>query len=913
MLVCIYLCINQFLTHVYIRINMVEIHFHIPYQTHWGENISVVAVLFPQLTSHRINLNTIDGVNWQGILVVDEICDSIQYEYFVQTSDDVSIRKEQGLVRHCVIDRRRKIHLFDSWMDAPEFSIFSRSGLANCICNHESGVEIKKEILQERHLLLLKALPPQKGWRWAVVGNKETWGNWNPKKARLLIRTDTFEWGLPISSEDFDPSFRYKFVWVRTDGCAEVKWEECEDRALYAAFTNDGLTGSTIQTDLFPRMADKVDLWRGAGVVIPVFSLRSNGSFGVGDFGDLKLFVQWASSVGMNVVQLLPINDTTTTGGHRDSYPYSAISVFALHPIYFDPRAWKSTATFEKYKDKGPVLNESKTLEYDSVYKFKIKFLRELYLEKKLSLIRTKTYKEFCKVNSYWLDPYSDFCARRDIYHTANFRHWPVCETDKVKLKIIESDRAFYVFVQYLLHLQLSDVAQTARSLGVILKGDIPIGICRDSVPARQDTNLFHFNGQAGAPPDAFAVQGQNWGFPTYNWDEMAKDGYQWWRRRLQHTEQYFDAYRIDHVLGFFRIWEIPYRHLYGTLGYFRPALPITQEEADLFGFTKDISYYASPLLVPDALSKIISYCSENELRRFVVESDGDIRLRDEYQSQRFIVENLNPGCLREALMQAVTEVLFVPDEDKPDYYHPRITAQQTELYKSMPEADKQAFDRIYDHYFYCRHNDFWANEALRKIPAVINYNLSNDQSGATQGGMLPCAEDLGMIPASVKSVLGQLHILSLEIQRMPKQYGVRFGNPEYYPYLSVATPGTHDMSPFRLWWHESKEQTTAYWHEALGRKGDLPVNAPADACEQMIIQHLASPSMLCLIALQDLLGIDAQISNPDFQSEQINDPSNPNHYWCYRMHITIEKLISYTPLNEKLKDLIQMSGRGRF
>jgi 4-alpha-glucanotransferase len=352
---------------------------------------------------------------------------------------------------------------------------------------------------------------------------------------------------------------------------------------------------------------------------------------------------------------------------------------------------------------------------------------------------------------------------------------------------------------------------------------------------------------------------------------------------------------------------------LYGTLGYFRPALPITQEEADLFGFTKDISYYASPLLVPDALSKIISYCSENELRRFVVECDGDIRLRDEYQSQRFIVENLNPGGLREALMQAVTEVLFVPDEDKPDYYHPRITAQQTELYKSMSEADKQAFDRIYDHYFYCRHNDFWANEALRKIPAVINYNLSDDQSGATQGGMLPCAEDLGMIPASVKSVLGQLHILSLEIQRMPKQYGVRFGNPEYYPYLSVATPGTHDMSPFRLWWHESKEQTTAYWHETLGRKGDLPVNAPADACEQMIIQHLASPSMLCLIALQDLLGIDAQISNPDFQSEQINDPSNPNHYWCYRMHITIEKLISYTPLNEKLKDLIQMSGRGRF
>ena len=892
---------------------MLDITFHIPYKPNWEESLAVVAVNLPQKSKHHIHLKTDDGVNWYGQLALDETCDSIQYEYIVENQQGVAVRREQGLKRCCIINRRRKIHLFDSWMNAPEFSIFSRSGLANCVCNREHGVEVKKELLQERHLLLLKALPPKKGWRWAVVGNKEKWGNWNPEKARLMQRTGTFEWGLPLTADDFDTEFRYKFIWVKSDGSEAPKWEEREDRALYVAFANEELTGSTIQTDMFPRMAENADLWRGAGVVIPVFSLRSEGSFGVGDFGDLKLFVQWASSVGMNAVQLLPINDTTTTGGSRDSYPYSAISVFALHPLYFDPRAWKASKTFEKFKDKGPVLNSTKALDYDAVYQTKIKFLRELFAEKKSSLIRTKSYKAFCLENEYWLKPYSDFCACRDMYHTANFRHWPVCETDKAKIKQIEGDRAFYTFVQYLLHLQLLEVAETARNLGVILKGDIPIGICRDSVPARQDTHLFHFNGQAGAPPDAFAVCGQNWGFPTYNWDEMAKDGYAWWRRRLQHTGQYFDAYRIDHVLGFFRIWEIPYEQLYGTLGYFRPALPLQQLDAERFGFTKDIAYYSEPVLTPAMLEKIKASSNENEMQRFVIQVDGEMRLRPEFKSQRYIVENINEGKLRDTLMQAVAEVLFVQDHDKPGYYHPRITAQHTEVYKALSDAERTAFDRLYDDFFYFRHNEFWAEEALKKIPAVINYAADDNYPVAEHGGMLPCAEDLGMIPASVKSVLEQLSILSLEIQRMPKAYGVRFGNTADYPYLSVATPGTHDMSPFRLWWHESREQTESYWHDMLGRVGEAPAEAPSDACQQMVAQHLMSPSMLCLIALQDLLAIEPTLSNPDIKSEQINDPSNPNHYWCYRMHITIDKLITHTPFNEKLRNMIQMSRRGEF
>ena len=175
---------------------------------------------------------------------------------------------------------------------------------------------------------------------------------------------------------------------------------------------------------------------------------------------------------------------------------------------------------------------------------------------------------------------------------------------------------------------------------------------------------------------------------------------------------------------------------------------------------------------------------------------------------------------------------------------------------------------------------------------------------------MLACAEDLGMVPASVPEVLAKLRILSLEIQRMPKAYGVRFGRLEDNPYLSVATIATHDMPPLRLWWDESREQTQAFWTEALGHDGEAPAEALPEVCEEVVARHLASPSMLCLIALQDYFGIDAALRRPDYTNEQINVPANPNQYWRYRMHITLDTLIRATHFNEKLRALVKRSGR---
>ena len=897
-----------------------EITFIIPYHTHWGESMKVVGRTAPDAAIIDLPLTTTDGYWWSGTLTLATGPERLTYEYRLCDDAGRTLRREAGLPREWRPERRLHSVLLDAWMDCPEMQVFARSALADCVCRRSGGSFARMDLLEERSLLLLKALPPADGLRWGVLGSTPALGEWQADRVRLLARTGVYEWGLPLTPDDLSQPVTYKYVLAGTDG--KVIWEEGPDRVLLPGEVVRGIQtrrGGTayIRTDHFPQMpGGETHRWRGAGVVIPVFSLRSDGSFGVGDFGDLREFVRWAADAGMSAVQLLPINDTTTTGSCRDSYPYSAISVFALHPIYFDARTISDSAAYAHHKAEAAALNELPQLDYEAVWRLKSQMLHELFQEEGDRVRHAHEYRKFCRNNAHWLTPYADFCACRDYFHTADFRCWPADRP-----ATLEHERQYHIFVQYLLHRQLSEVHSVARECGVMLKGDIPIGICRDSVPAREDSGLFHFDGAAGAPPDAFATQGQNWGFPTYNWEAMAADGYGWWRRRLAHTAQYFDAYRIDHVLGFFRIWEIPVAQRYGTLGHFRPALPLSCDEIRAFGFTGHPDRFARPIIVGRMLEKLHAICTTAHLSPDLyleTDANGDCRLRPDFSTQAAIYHRLpHPAALRDALLEAAAEVLFIEDSEHPGQYHPRVMAHKTAVYENLSAADRQGFDRLHEDFFYVRHNDFWAQRALEKLPAVINYAGhaadNTERAGSPVGppnGMLPCAEDLGMIPDCVRGVLEQLGILSLEIQRMPKQWGVRFARTADYPYMSVATPGTHDMAPFRLWWRESAPQTQAYWQEVLHRSGEAPADAPADACEQMVADHLAAPSMLCLIALQDLLGMDARLRHPRPEEEQINCPADPNHYWRYRMHLTLEALRAATPFNEKLRALIRRSGR---
>lgn len=830
------------------------LRFQIHYHTENGQSIGCRYAMASE-SKELLPLVSLGDGWWEGSLELKDTPSSFTYSYVVIDScgaicreEPLPERKLPAFLKNAGTSQENILSISDTWIEEGIEPAFLRSAFTHCVYRIDDK-ESKETLISTRHALLLCALPPPQGHSWAVMGRTPHLGAWQPGRARKMQRLSTYEWVFELTEKEFAQEAEYKYVLQNDSDHYHIVWETGENRRLSRrVLSTEEIDASpyALRRDFSPRIALRP--WRGAGVVIPVFSLRSDGSQGVGDFGDLCKMIDWADAVGMRAVQLLPINDTTTTGSWRDSYPYNAISVFALHPLYLDLREWQYLPLYQKYNQRFSELNRLNTLDYEATLHAKTAFLKELFEKKGKALHATPDYQRYTTANAFWLIPYARFCLLRDQYRTANFREWkeeaPTQDTGELQ--------SFPAFVQYLLHRQMEKAHKHARSKGIILKGDIPIGVCRDSVPAWADARLFNFNGQAGAPPDDFSQDGQNWGFPTYDWDYMASTDYSWWRRRLQVMGRYFDAYRMDHVLGFFRIWEIPIEQHNGILGHFRPSLPLSTEE---------IRSYGLPF------------------------SDEQIQLL----SQPTAAAESDPA-----------NVLFIADCNQPNHYHPRIAAQRTARFQELSQAEQAAYNRMYDCFFYQRHDRFWADEAMKKLPALIGDPFTDD------GLQLPCAEDLGMVPASVKGVLEQLHILSLEIQRMPKTYGRHFDDTSANPYLSVATIATHDMPPLRLWWQTNREDAQRFWKEVLQRQGDAPLEADTETCEAIIRLHLSSPSMLCLLSWQDWTAIDAGVRHPHPETEQINVPSNPHHYWNYRMHLTLEELEAATAFNRKVSSLIK-------
>ena len=625
-------------------------------------------------------------------------------------------------------------------------------------------------------------------------------------------------------------------------------------------------------------------------MVVPVFSLRSEHSYGVGDFGDLRRMVDWAVETGMKFIQTLPVCDTTTDGHWHNSYPYNITSVFALHPHYIDLEAagtLKSKTLMTQFERRRLELNALPYSDYEAVERVKNEYLEALYEEQGTRVLATRECKDFIQTNEDWLKPY------------AHFR---------------QQDYDYVCYVQYLLHTQLKAAADYARSKGVVLKGDLPIGVNRDSVETRQHPELFNLDSQTGAPPDQFSPQGQNWGFPTYHWDEEHKQAKvkgqlsisQWFQRRMQHLQQYFDALRIDHVLGFFRIWEIPDNAVYGILGHFSPALPLTVSEIEYFGLPFRKELFTKPFINDRLVERLFGIHAQFVRENFLVrKAYGLYDLQADYDTQRKVearfAERRDESSIwiREGLMRLISNVLFVEDPRQADMYHPRIGATTEPIFDALSGEDKDAFLRLYNNYFYQRHSFFWGLQALRRLPEVLK-----------DCRMLICAEDLGMLPDCVEPVLDQLRILTLEIQQMPKQQGFEFAHLDANPIRSVATISTHDMAPLRLWWQESPERRQRFYVTMLQKEGRAPEQLPAHLAEEIIARHLYCPSMLCLLSLQDWLSMDMELRRKNPQDERINVPSDPYNRWQYRMHLTIEELLAATKYNTKVRTMIQRSKR---
>lgn len=888
------------------------VQFNIEYKAMFGEQI--VVNIQTEEGELKLPLETTDGERWACDWCVESPEKSYTYYYSVER-EGRAVKTEWLMIKHQLDVNAKKAAvytLYDHWKVMLEDAYLYSSAFTDCI-NHQAPQEMKLEMGSKIVRLIVRVPQLRDGERLGVLGADKALGAWDVQKILPMTQHTYNEWVADIDATHLEGShLEFKFVAFR-NAKNNLLWETSMNRTVDLPEMKAGeLVSYELDQAFFALYNRKL-----AGTQVPVFSLRTCKSAGIGDFGDLKTMIDFVASTGQKVLQLLPINDTTITHTWTDSYPYSCISVFAIHPQYADlhalPELKDAKARAEAEKTRAE-LNALDKIDYEKVNDFKINYLRQIFNQEGEKMMKTAEYKAFFQDTELWLVPYAQYSYLRDKNGTADFNQWPDHQVwDEAERKALADPKtaayknvAFFYFVQFVLDRQMQEAHEHAKAKGVILKGDIPIGVNRNGCDVWMEPKYFNLNGQAGAPPDDFSANGQNWGFPTYNWFEMLKDGCQWWNRRFQNMARYFDSYRIDHVLGFFRIWEIPVHSVHGLLGQFAPALAMSREEIESYGLHFQEDRFTRPFITDWVLDRVFHERAGEVKEKYLDRLDDErYQMKPEVDTQRKVealfadVTNEKELWLRDGLYALISDVLFVRDHTNPGVFHPRISAQLDFIYESLYDNDKAAFNRLYNDYFYRRNNQFWYQEAMKKLPKLVQ---------ATR--MLVCAEDLGMVPDCVPWVMDELKILSLELQSMPKDPSVKFGHLSRNPYRSVCTISSHDMPTLRMWWDENIQRTQEYYNTMLYRQGPAPHPLPGWLASDIISRHLTSPSMLCILSIQDWLATDEALRLPDADAERINIPANPKHYWRYRMHLNIEDLAADKRFVQNITEMISQSGR---
>ena len=837
----------------------------------------------------------------------------IEYNYQLrQSSNGVELDEwEPARLIEIDLDAHEAVVTIDSWNSAG-IADHAYQTKAILTSHSDSGSYALPQVPNDaNHTFYLHMAAVPEGRIPCILGSVAEIGNWGWHSAVPLTEVAPHVWRADLYLPA-DWTIDYKYGLYDPKLKCVVSMECGENRQIAARF-HSKRQWTHVHDELYRR--DSTGLYHAAGVAIPVFSLRTDSGLGIGEFADLKPFGDWANSVGLKLIQILPVNDTTSSHEWTDSYPYSAISVFALHPIYLriQDMDYPMPESFsQELKSAQNSLNPLPQVDHPAVMEIKLKLTHKIFEKHRAAILASTAFKAFLTSNHEWVVPYAVFCVKRDEFGTADFSHWKDwAEYNPAEVsKLADPSNtqwpgiAYHIWLQQELDQQLSDAVTHLHSKGLALKGDLPIGIDRQSVDAWAAPHLFKMDSQAGAPPDAFAVKGQNWGFPTYNWELMQKDGYAWWQARFSHLSRYFDAYRIDHILGFFRIWQIPQDQVEGIMGYFDPAIPIHIDEIRKRGITFDYNRYCRPYIRWNAIMERFGNTAEHVKENFLHDSgNGYFHLREQVLTQRRIedwcAEHPEDAYLRAGLFDCASEVLFfeVPGSHG-TLFHPRMSMQATWSFRDLDPDTRWRVEELYNDYFYRRQEEFWQARAYEKLPAMRRASA-----------MLLCGEDLGMVPACVPGVLKELGILSLEIQRMPKTHEIEFFNPLNAPYMSVVSPSTHDMPTLRAWWKEDPRATARFAWQMFGIS--FPeLEMSGKIAEKIISQHLESPAMWAIFPLQDLLAMDEKIRHLEPDSERINVPAIMPFYWRYRMHLSIAELAAADGFNQCLKHLITLANR---
>ncbi|MCR5679238.1 MAG: 4-alpha-glucanotransferase [Prevotella sp.] len=868
-----------------------KLKFSIHYRTEWGQQV-VLALSYHHTDgttrTSRLPMTTQDGELWAAETAAVESRRSpiraFTYVYLIEDADGHELRREWDMVpRTYELDATKTYTLDDQWHDIPlPYHLYSSAYAVTTGLMRDPETD-RQPYGQAffRKTLLFRVSAPQlsAGQQLAILGSHPVLGAWSEARYQLMEHIGQCEWMLSINADAVQLPLEYKYVVIDSQKRELVKWEEGNNRFVDGTIA-DGevrvLTGDAL------RLSEKP--WRAAGVSLPVFALRSETSCGVGDFGDLYSFVDWVSAVGMEVIQLLPLNDTTVTSQWGDSYPYNIVSAFALHPHYLDLRqlgTLKDKHYMTSFKRQQSELNALAYSDYEAVERVKSSYVAKYFEEQGAALVTRPDFLQWEEQNRFWLDELDAFYAT----------HHP-------------QPSALTHFVQYHLHLQLKRAADYARSKGIVLKGDLPIGVNRQSAETLAHPDYFNLDGQAGAPPDATSHQGQNWGFPTIHLSAPAVD--RWMALRMKHMEQYFDAIRIDHVLGYFRIWEIPADQLFANMGHYEPALPLTPGEIGHFGLSFRRDFLTRPFINDRVIDRLFGIHAQYVRDTFLEKKAyGLYDLKAEVATQRRIYElfhernDENSQWIRDGLYRLVANVLLLEDTHQPDMYHPRIQAWQEPVFEALSTEERDAYMRLYNNYFFQRHSMFWGKTGYDRLSSLLRHTH-----------MLVCAEDLGMTADCVAPVLDSLRILTLEVQQTPKQTGVEFTHLDGNPVRSVATITTHDMAPLRLWWQENPALAQHFWTTMLQKQGRAPEQLPAHVAEEIVARHLYCPSMLCILSLQDWLAIDSSLRSNKLREERINDPRDPYNRWQWRMHLSIGDLLKADRFIQKLQTMVVRSRR---
>ncbi len=639
-----------------------------------------------------------------------------------------------------------------------------------------------------------------------------------------------------------------------------------------------------------------------SGVLVPLSALRTASTIGSGEFADLPALAQWCVATGLDMIQILPVNDT----GWQAS-PYSALSAFALHPLYLRVadlpeiellRARARTDVEQRLNTLRDRHANDRRLRYGPYMDAKRAVLRCIWYEVfELADAGTPPARAIVDASQrffddrLWIAEYAAFKTLKIEHAGASWREWAGWEhPDADSIRALFDDPArrrdllYYGWLQMRLHEQFAAAADAVAVQGVLLKGDIPIMVNDDSADFWAHRDYFSDELRAGAPPDGGNPLGQNWGLPTYDWNALERDDYRWWRDRLIAADRFYAAYRIDHVLGFFRIWGVAVTNDTGALGRFVPGVSADLKRLAEYGMDCGrVRWLAEPHLSGSTLVGDFGDEAEAVRREALVQIDGeDLYLfAESIRGERDIARLPVSDHAKTRLAHHYRDRALI--SVGADGYVPTWCFGDCSRFRALNDDERAGVARL-------------ARDLMEESTAAWEAQ-ARKLLGFMQDttGMLACAEDLGAIPDCVPDVLSDLGILGLRIPRWTRRWtegGQPYISPADYPPLTVCAPSVHDTSTLREWWL-SETDRDAFWR-TLGLDATAPSDYTPETARAILGALFEGSSRICVVQLQDLFALVAGMTMDEPEAERVNVPGTLSDFnWGYRANHTIEELLA--------------------